>query len=255
MAKKPAKKSAVKSRRAPKKRATLKPKGKPKAAKKPVAKKKPAAPKRKAAVKRVSKKAAKAKAVAKKSPRKAAKRKATAKKRPIAKRPHRSQPTTKAKTPAKAKPAPEKPQTTRSTRTQYEVPPQVQNEKLSRSQIREFRIKLETEGARLIQEVGRLENQNFENVPGDQSNRFGNHLADVASDSQILETLLVQSGMEAERLRQINEALERIDRRKYGICERCGANIGYDRLLAKPFARFCIVCREHMERGMQRITS
>lgn len=150
----------------------------------------------------------------------------------------------------KRRPAPPRPQSAepaRPARTLYEVPPQVDHPKLTRLQIRELRAMLEAERSRLIREIGRLANENLsENAP-DQPNRFGNHLADVASDNQMLETLLVQSGMEADRLREITEALERMDRRRYGICERCGANIGWERLQAKPYARLCIVCRSHVE--------
>ena len=40
----------------------------------------------------------------------------------------------------------------------------------------------------------------------------------------------------------LDEALERIRRGTYGICERCGASILSERLKALPTAKLCIVC-------------
>jgi DnaK suppressor protein len=134
----------------------------------------------------------------------------------------------------------------------YEVPPQVRNPKLTAAKIREMRAMLESERERLVREITSLAGQNYMELGATQSNRFGNHMADVASDNQLLETILVQSGMEADRLRQVNEALDRIRRGLYGICERCGGIIGHERLMAKPFALFCIVCREIIEQGTLR---
>jgi DnaK suppressor protein len=45
-------------------------------------------------------------------------------------------------------------------------------------------------------------------------------------------------------LREVNAALERIDRGTYGRCERCGRAIGRERLEALPSARLCITCKQ-----------
>jgi DnaK suppressor protein len=132
------------------------------------------------------------------------------------------------------------------------VPPQVQAPKLTRAQILEFKAMIESQRIALQEILSRLGQSDMESGSQDKPNRFGNHMADVASDSQLFETQLVQSGMEMDRLRQIDDALERLSSRRYGICERCGANIRYERLRAKPFARYCIVCREHFERESMR---
>jgi len=49
--------------------------------------------------------------------------------------------------------------------------------------------------------------------------------------------------------RQITEALERLDTGKYGICERCGKEIGAKRLEALPYVTLCIDDQELIERG------
>lgn len=46
-----------------------------------------------------------------------------------------------------------------------------------------------------------------------------------------------------EELKQIEEALKKINAGTYGICDMCGVTIPLGRLKAKPFAKFCTECR------------
>ena len=46
------------------------------------------------------------------------------------------------------------------------------------------------------------------------------------------------------QLRQIEDALERLQSREYGICAGCGSAIPPRRLLAIPWARLCVDCQE-----------
>ena len=46
------------------------------------------------------------------------------------------------------------------------------------------------------------------------------------------------------RLRQIEEALRRLDKGEYGICANCEEEIGPKRLRAVPWAQFCVKCQE-----------
>lgn len=45
-----------------------------------------------------------------------------------------------------------------------------------------------------------------------------------------------------EGLSEISAALERVEARTYGVCERCGQQISEGRLEARPVARLCITC-------------
>lgn len=49
-------------------------------------------------------------------------------------------------------------------------------------------------------------------------------------------------------LEHIERALEKIDEGIYGICEMCEESIGIQRLKAKPHAKYCIVCRQIIEK-------
>ena len=46
---------------------------------------------------------------------------------------------------------------------------------------------------------------------------------------------------------QVDAALDKIRQNSYGLCEKCGEEIGEKRLEALPFARYCIACQEEEE--------
>ena len=69
--------------------------------------------------------------------------------------------------------------------------------------------------------------------------------AEMSSDS--FKEAQVVSHQQCE-LKEIEDALEKIDANEYGICEMCDEPIVIDRLKAKPFAKFCIPCREIYEK-------
>jgi DnaK suppressor protein len=50
------------------------------------------------------------------------------------------------------------------------------------------------------------------------------------------------SGKLTDTLRDIDDALAKLDAGTYGRCERCGGEIGAARLEAMPAARLCITC-------------
>jgi len=52
---------------------------------------------------------------------------------------------------------------------------------------------------------------------------------------------------ERKLLKKIDEALERMDAATYGICERCGEDIPYKRLKARPVTTLCIECKTLQE--------
>jgi len=50
-----------------------------------------------------------------------------------------------------------------------------------------------------------------------------------------------------EKLKEITEALERLNHARYGVCEACGAEISEKRLQVIPFAAYCLECQENQE--------
>lgn len=54
--------------------------------------------------------------------------------------------------------------------------------------------------------------------------------------------LSVKASQKLRRLKEIKEALERIENGKYGICESCGNEIEDERLDLIPWTRYCSKC-------------
>lgn len=74
------------------------------------------------------------------------------------------------------------------------------------------------------------------------------HLGDRAADvSELSMAFAFLARVEAELI-EIDDALERIDNRSYGLCEACDRPIPEERLLAIPMARLCISCKRADER-------
>jgi len=51
-----------------------------------------------------------------------------------------------------------------------------------------------------------------------------------------------------KELAEIEEALKRIEEGTYGICEMCDEPIQEERLKIKPYAKYCIICRQIIEK-------
>lgn len=52
---------------------------------------------------------------------------------------------------------------------------------------------------------------------------------------------------EQKLLKKIDEALDRMKKSTYGICERCEEEIPYQRLKARPVTTLCIACKTLQE--------
>jgi DnaK suppressor protein len=48
--------------------------------------------------------------------------------------------------------------------------------------------------------------------------------------------------------KKIDKALKKFDVNEFGFCSECGCWIKFERLLARPTAEMCIVCKEESER-------
>jgi DnaK suppressor protein len=87
--------------------------------------------------------------------------------------------------------------------------------------------------------------------------RVGKEAADEASEDIVdrannayqREFMFNLSGGERRMLRQVEDALERLDQGEYGTCAHCREPIGSKRLKAIPWARYCVDCQEKEERG------
>jgi RNA polymerase-binding transcription factor len=75
-------------------------------------------------------------------------------------------------------------------------------------------------------------------------------LADKASSAYTKEFLYSLSNTDRESLQQVDEALIRIEKGKFGVCVECGDDLNKKRLEAVPWASHCISCQEKIEKGL-----
>lgn len=68
--------------------------------------------------------------------------------------------------------------------------------------------------------------------------------AEQATQSENDDVLAALDDEAQHMVMQIDEALSRIDKGSYGICNSCGATIADERLQAVPYASLCINCAE-----------
>jgi DnaK suppressor protein len=71
---------------------------------------------------------------------------------------------------------------------------------------------------------------------------------DLASEERDREISFILSDRERQKIKEIDEALERLDDGSYGECESCGLEIAEARLDALPFTRLCRDCQQEQER-------
>ncbi|HEU4342623.1 MAG TPA: TraR/DksA C4-type zinc finger protein [Candidatus Binatia bacterium] len=80
----------------------------------------------------------------------------------------------------------------------------------------------------------------------------GRDTYDLASDERDREINFILNDREREKLHAIDEALQRIKDKTYGICESCEGEIQLGRLKVLPFTRLCVKCQEEIEKENKR---
>ena len=112
------------------------------------------------------------------------------------------------------------------------------------AQYPDIRRALERQRADLLEEVGDALSQHKtpEALPD---------VSDQASAEEDQRFSMRIMEREQNLLKKVNEALERMKNRTYGICEQCGEDIPYKRLKARPVTTFCIECKTLQEQKEQ----
>ena len=76
------------------------------------------------------------------------------------------------------------------------------------------------------------------------------HMADLGSDNYEQEFALELMSSERKLLKEIDEALMRIEQGTYGICQGLNKQIPKARLNAQPWARYSVEYAEMLEKGL-----
>jgi len=123
--------------------------------------------------------------------------------------------------------------------------------RLTQKEIEEFRATLLKKRAELVGDVAAL-NEAGQNSAGNLSS-LPQHMADIGSDNYEQEFALTLMEGERALLREIDEALQRIENGTFGICAATGKPIGKARLKATPWAKYCYeYVLEQEQRGHRR---
>lgn len=76
---------------------------------------------------------------------------------------------------------------------------------------------------------------------------YDNHPAEIGSETYEIEKNIALNQHQVKQLKDIDEALKRINRGDYGICQKCEQQIPFDRLEVMPTSNMCIICQEQNE--------
>jgi DnaK suppressor protein len=76
----------------------------------------------------------------------------------------------------------------------------------------------------------------------DSANADDEHDPEGATIAYERQQVAAHIGHAQEQLRQVHEALARLDAGQYGICTDCGRPVAAGRLAARPTASTCITC-------------
>jgi DnaK suppressor protein len=125
--------------------------------------------------------------------------------------------------------------------------------RLSAADIKHFRQMLLEKRQEILVNVGEMENEALKKSRLDASGDLSSmpiHMADLGTDNYEQEFALGLMDSERKLLKEIDDALQRIEKRTYGICEGTGKPIPKARLEAQPWARYCIEYARMLEQGL-----
>ena len=109
---------------------------------------------------------------------------------------------------------------------------------------KELKAKLEEEKVKLEKDLGKIARPTGNE--GDFETKFDELGTDKDDNATEMEeygdNLAVETSLE-EQLKEVDEALERMEKGTYGFCENCKEEIDIERLKVYPAAKTCIKCK------------
>lgn len=133
--------------------------------------------------------------------------------------------------------------------------PQAKARPLTQKDLEMFKEMLLRLRDRVIDEIEFLSRDNLNRSQRDSAgdlSSYSFHMADQGTDNFDREFAANLLSSEQDILYEIDEALRRIENGTYGICEKTGQPIEYERLKVIPFARYCVAAQAEMEKGKPR---
>ena len=114
--------------------------------------------------------------------------------------------------------------------------------KMNKKEREEFRKKLLDKKETILRKLNELTNESKE-----METNVAQDVVDKAETSYTKEFLLSLSDGDREQLLLIDDAIRRLDRDEFGVCQLCHQEIGRKRIEAIPWTPYCINCQEKAE--------
>lgn len=118
----------------------------------------------------------------------------------------------------------------------------------TKKQLTEFRLILLQKRAQIIGDVTNFESEALGGQGSGSLSNMPQHMADAGSDTYDQSLNLDLATSQRKFLKEIEDAIARIDAGTYGICELLGKAIDQERLEHAPWARYSIEGAREMER-------
>jgi len=112
--------------------------------------------------------------------------------------------------------------------------------------------RLQEERARQLALAARLRMEEADPVESGELSTADQHPAELGSETFERELELTTLSIVEGELKEIDDALRRLDHGSYDICEECGKPIDEARLEAVPWARYCVVDQARIEQALSR---
>jgi len=132
-------------------------------------------------------------------------------------------------------------------------PTRTKKSRLTTADIERFKQMLLEKRREILVSVNEMEDEALKKSRLDAAGDLSSmpiHMADIGTDNYEQEFALGLMDSERKLLREIDDALQRIEQRTYGICEGTGKQIPKARLKAQPWARYCIEYARMLEQGL-----
>ena len=123
---------------------------------------------------------------------------------------------------------------------------------LTTKELEHFRDLLLDKRRELVGDMSHMEREALRSASGSNLSNLPMHMADMGTDNYEQEFTLGLVEKERVLLREINQALAKIQDGTYGICEGTGKPINKVRLEAQPWAKYSIEHARQMEQRLVR---
>ena len=120
---------------------------------------------------------------------------------------------------------------------------------MARKESAPFALMLKAKQRLLSGDISHMEDEALKRGKQENAAQDISSFADLGTDNFEQEFTIGLIENEEDALREIEQALERIQEGTYGVCETCGKRVTKERLRVIPYTRHCIECQRKEERS------